>query len=356
MKKINIVELLKDCPSGMELDSPIIDNLYFDHVTNDNITCYTISDLCGIHTTVYFKHDGSYISHSNAKCVIFPKGKTTWEGFQKPFKDGDILFIKATYSWILIYKDSENKKDMYKYAAIPVRPNDNYIVHDDNPLCHKKDISNIRFATEEEKEKLFKAIKDNGYKWNPETKTLEKLIVPKFKVGDKIRAKDSYKKYLTDGHISTITSIKDDKYWSGLFAIEHIEEQDDWELVPKFKVGDKVRGKYTKRIYTISNITPTGYKLSNGASYTFFDTETCYELVPNQFDISTLKPFESKVLVRTANKKWVAAFYSHYDKNSHLHYCVCGGLQYEQCIPYNDETKHLLDTFNDCDEYFKTWE
>ena len=37
-----------------------------------------------------------------------------------------------------------------------------------------------RFATEEEKQKLFKAIKDNGYKWNAETKTLEKLVKPKF--------------------------------------------------------------------------------------------------------------------------------------------------------------------------------
>lgn len=33
----------------------------------------------------------------------------------------------------------------------------------------------IVFATEEEKQKLFKAIKDNGYKWNEQTKTLEKV-------------------------------------------------------------------------------------------------------------------------------------------------------------------------------------
>ena len=38
----------------------------------------------------------------------------------------------------------------------------------------------VRFATEEEKQKLFKAIKDNGYEWNAETKTLKKLVKPKF--------------------------------------------------------------------------------------------------------------------------------------------------------------------------------
>lgn len=30
---------------------------------------------------------------------------------------------------------------------------------------------------------------DAGYKWNTETKTLEKLIQPKFKVGDMVRHK-----------------------------------------------------------------------------------------------------------------------------------------------------------------------
>lgn len=37
---------------------------------------------------------------------------------------------------------------------------------------------------EEEKEKLFKAIEDNGYKWNENTKSLEKINKPKFKNGD----------------------------------------------------------------------------------------------------------------------------------------------------------------------------
>jgi hypothetical protein len=50
-------------------------------------------------------------------------------------------------------------------------------------------------ATEEEKQELFDAIQDNGYKWNEETKTLEKLVEPKFNVGDKI--KDTMEENLT---------------------------------------------------------------------------------------------------------------------------------------------------------------
>ena len=50
-----------------------------------------------------------------------------------------------------------------------------------------------RLATEEEKQKLYDAIKANGYKWNAGTKTLEKLVEPKFKVGDVIQDIDTYK-------------------------------------------------------------------------------------------------------------------------------------------------------------------
>ena len=40
MKKINIAELLKDCPSGMELDCTMYDNAVFDGVSDD--TSYPI--------------------------------------------------------------------------------------------------------------------------------------------------------------------------------------------------------------------------------------------------------------------------------------------------------------------------
>ena len=44
-------------------------------------------------------------------------------------------------------------------------------------------------ATKEQRDALMKAMNDAGYKWNPETKTLKKLIETKFKVGDKFDPK-----------------------------------------------------------------------------------------------------------------------------------------------------------------------
>ena len=92
------------------------------------------------------------------------------------FKDGDILFVESVYPFIVIYKENENEECFYKYVAIKNYPDCTHIFDGNGPLCHKKGVSKIRFATKEEKQKLFQAIKEKGYRWNAETKTLEKLV------------------------------------------------------------------------------------------------------------------------------------------------------------------------------------
>ena len=55
------------------------------------------------------------------------------------------------------------------------------------------------------------------------------------------------------------------------------------------------------------------------------------------------KPFD-KVLVRDDEEcNWKVGIYSHYEKESVMpHKCV--GSQYMYCIPYNEETAHLIGT------------
>ena len=71
-----------------------------------------------------------------------------------------------------------------------------------------------------------------------------------------------------------------------------------------------------------------------------------------KFDHKTLKPFD-KVLVRDDNKdKWFCDFFSHNIGAKDI--CISGG--YNQCIPYNDETKHLVGTKDEAPEYYIYWE
>ena len=59
------------------------------------------------------------------------------------------------------------------------------------------------------------------------------------------------------------------------------------------------------------------------------------------------EPFQ-KVLVRDLDTHtWKAGFFSHYQDNTNSpYYCIPTG-GWRQCIPYNDQTKHLLSTTND---------
>ena len=65
----------------------------------------------------------------------------------------------------------------------------------------------------------------------------------------------------------------------------------------------------------------------------------------NVIDIKYIfKPFD-KVLVRdTDDEVWSLEFFSHYKKIQPYPYACVGGKVFHVCVPYNEETKHLLNT------------
>ena len=92
-----------------------------------------------------------------------------------------------------------------------------------------------------------------------------------------------------------------------------------WEgfVLPKFKVGDRIRHKTLNKncIYEISKVYDDCYGLVGLTWTLYMNRQDDYELVPNKFDISTLVPFESKVLVRAyTNTSWRPAIFGFYKK------------------------------------------
>lgn len=62
------------------------------------------------------------------------------------------------------------------------------------------------------------------------------------------------------------------------------------------------------------------------------------------------EPFQ-KVLVRLGDDcTWEASLFSHLCDKEDEPFCTVGGIEYEQCIPYNDQTKHLLGTTENWEE------
>lgn len=241
--KINIAELLKDCPKGMELDCTTWENVSFEKVINNEIYIRRNNKINSLHKIIILNQYGCVTYHEDEKCRIFPKGKTTWEGFHRPFVKGDIVSTEDGL-----------------YVGIAQSTTDNHwcstfcSINSDGDIFINNSFLFRRFATEEEKQRLFNVIKANGYHWDNENKTLEKVV------------KQSI----------------------------------------------------------------------------------------NKFDVSTLKPFD-KVLVRDHNDcPWRADFYSHFESNNQ-YWCVCIGDAYKQCIPYNEETAHLLGTDQECPSKYNFW-
>ena len=74
-----------------------------------------------------------------------------------------------------------------------------------------------------------------------------------------------------------------------------------------------------------------------------------------KFDPKTLQPFD-KVLVKDDYEIWQVEFFSHISQREPEGWCQCSGDRYYFCIPYNEETKHLVGKREDCQEYYKWWE
>ena len=74
-----------------------------------------------------------------------------------------------------------------------------------------------------------------------------------------------------------------------------------------------------------------------------------------RFDPTAFQPFD-KVLVRhDSTEVWRPNFFCSFNTNEPSP-VKCFNLYWHICIPYNEETKHLIDTFDDGPEYYKWWE
>ena len=81
----------------------------------------------------------------------------------------------------------------------------------------------------------------------------------------------------------------------------------------------------------------------------------------DKFNPKTLKPFD-KVIARDSNDKWICNIFSYIEQEEEeiYHYTcypyVCINAGYKYCVPYNDDTKHLIGTREEAPEYYRYWE
>lgn len=110
------------------------------------------------------------------------------------------------------------------------------------------------------------------------------------------------------------------------------------------------------------------YLKSDGKLYETFGGECILFPSKDQRDWSKFKPKKPKfnpktlntfdrVLVRDDSSVcWVAQLFSHIIEGGTGYPYLCINDPYRYCIPYNDDTKHLVGTTEEAPEYYRYWE
>lgn len=64
-----------------------------------------------------------------------------------------------------------------------------------------------------------------------------------------------------------------------------------------------------------------------------------------KFDFNELTLFQQVLVRENAHSKWCIDFFGYIDNDlPHMKFVTCGGILNEQCVPYNEDTAHLVGT------------
>lgn len=180
--KINIAEILKDCPKGMKLYSPIYGKVELWKVNSNSV--YSIMTATSIGRSGSFTSDGRlYEKYPSSECLLFPS--LEMRDWTKFFKRGDVV-VKNGGGMAAVFDGWVN--DTYTEFNTTV------YLYCDNNTGEEEVCTTLLFrkATEEERKQFVKKAERilNG-KYNPETLQVEpvKPECPFKPFGEKIKIK-----------------------------------------------------------------------------------------------------------------------------------------------------------------------
>lgn len=118
--------------------------------------------------------------------------------------------------------------------------------------------------------------------------------------------------------------------------------------------------KYMKRDGICNSVTARGlFSLECEGECVLFPSKdqrdwSKFKVNKERFDPKTLKPFDRVIARLDEQGLWCCELFSFIeDETSLIKGC---GAYYRHCIPYNDDTKHLIGTSKEAPEYYRYWE
>ena len=178
---INLVNILKHCPEGTKLYSPIYGEVTFIRISIINTILVKATKSNGEITSVDFNRFGRFSGEfSNSECVLFPsKDQRDWDKFRIPAKKGDIMMFDDKSAVFMIDAMTDNYVTIIAYV-------DKYSTF----RTGGRMLLNYIPASKDMKKKFFDAMDKAGYTWDGET-LKKKKQKSQFKPFEKVLVRDS---------------------------------------------------------------------------------------------------------------------------------------------------------------------
>lgn len=305
-QKLNIAEILKDKPVELKLYSSTFGYIKFNGVHKDKV--YFSSEDTNVHSV---KPNGKM--YDSGECIIFPSKKMRdWSKFA--WKRGDVLTNSSGFK---VFFDKWVNEDYTKFLGkIKVLGDSHYYYYD---------TAYYTLASKKEALEFIKSIEEiNNGKPNRETLEIEKS---EFKDGDIVCI--SGMGYFAYGIVKSIdySSKKLEYYVLNDMSTLKFE---DWLSFEDKQIQPITE---TQQIILFDTLAKRG-KAWDAEKKQIVDLKLKW----------TPKPFD-KVVVRCGKAdKWSIDFFSYKVSNG---YICTGDAWFGYCLPYNEETAHLLGTTDD---------
>ncbi len=319
--KINLVEILKDKPQGTKLYSSACGKCKLEEVDDKSFKISFYNSKFG------FMHGGEGYLDKNGKlyddgeCVVFPsKEMRNWSKFA--WKKGDVLVGVGQRVIFEKFIDENYTKFQGKYSLSIYE--DRTLVTDRS--CYTSNFSKINDSGNVED--YFKDLEEKlGGKFNRKTLEIEKTQ-PEFKDGDIVAL---VVRKCT--HIAIFQS-RQEKY-IGFHAV--LCQNDELLLEEPFREDD---GDIELRLATEEEKKQLFSALEKDGKTWDAEKKAIVDL-PKKCEFKAM----DWCLMRDKKETWKLCLFSFFDDGDYeAPYNAVGGNWFDECIPYNESTKHLLGT------------
>lgn len=319
--RINVAAILKDKPQGTKLYADAFGELSIEKIyigDKEDKDELGITLLSSVGDELIFYNDGRYTTQGES--ILVPsKEMRDWEKFS--WKRGDVL-VNSRGLKILFDRWANNNYTSF-YAKTINLVEDGFL-----------DTNLHTLASEEEAKSFIKCIEEKlGGKLNRETLKIEKTQ-PEFK----------------DGDIVFMKGIKSELFANCIFILKgEYKDGDERAFYYAFYNADD---KFTEAEYGNTKVHYSLRSATDSEKQQLFDAlakkgKTWDAEKKAIVDLPKKCEFKAMdwCLMRDKKETWKLCQFSFFDDGDYeAPYNAVGGNWFDECIPYNEETKHILGT------------